>query len=316
MVTAGVEARAFGNDVALGFAASDHQAMLVRLDPSSLSASESTAIHSEPIIGRVTPMPGKKGRLGLAVDADRKGDPLEGRRTIPLDPPVQIGVANGGLAWAPWERGVQGTLWPVEGDGSVEALRGARSESNLSAVAIAFRHAGAIWIGTAERAATLLPKGALSRVATGALWVGSPAVAFNEGIVVAAWAERALPADPWRIGWTRFKAGDAAGEPRPFTPPAGGRGEETMSPALSVVTGGRFLLAWTEGPAARHEVRALTLSAEGSPIGGPLSVSSGSVNAGQGQVAVTASGRGVVAFLESLGGGFRLLATPITCGSL
>jgi hypothetical protein len=319
LVTAGIEARAFGDEIALGFAPSDHQAMLVRLDPSSLSASESTTVHSEPTVRRVTPVPGIKGRLGLAVDADRKTDPLQGRRTLPLDPPVQVGVAGGALAWAPWEGAVQGRLWPIDGDGAVDALRGARSESNLSAVAIAFRHGGAIWIGAAERSATLLPKGRLSRIATGASAtgvpsVGSPAIAFNDGMVITAWAERSGPPDPWRIGWARVKAGEAASEPSLFTPPAGGKGGETMSPGLSVVPGGRFLLVWTEGPPAGHEVRALTLSAEGTPIGRPLRISNGSTNAGQGQVAMTSKGRGVVAFLEALGSGFRLTATPIVCG--
>jgi hypothetical protein len=325
IVAVGVEARAFGDEVALGFAPSEHQAMLVRLNPSSLSASESTTIYSEQIIRRVTPMPGKKGRLGLAVDADRKGDSLQGRRTLPLDPPVQVGLLNGGLAWAPWGGGVEGKLWPLEGEGAVEAVRGARSESNLSTLAIAFRHAGAIWVGTAERSATLVPKGALlhmtklgegSGASASPPLVGSPAIAFNEGTVVVAWAQRPSPADRWQIGWTRFRAGDAAGEPSSFSPPPGGRGGDVMSPALSVVPGGRFLLVWTEGPAAGHEVRALTSSPEGAPIGDPLSISTGATNAGQGQVTVTSSGRGVVAFLESSGTGFHVVATPIVCGGL
>jgi len=97
-------------------------------------------------------------------------------------------------------------------------------------------------------------------------------------------------------------------------PPAGGQGEQAMSPGVAAVPGGRFLLVWTEGPAARHDVRALTLSREGQPLGPPLVISNRGINAGQGQASVTAAQRGLVAFLESAGGGgFAVVATPISC---
>jgi hypothetical protein len=313
VVATGIEVRAFGDDIALGFAPSDHEAMLVRLNPLSLSAAESTVVRSQLPVRRVTPIPGKKGRLGLAIDVDRKGDPLHGRRTLPLDPPVQVGVADGQLAWAPWERGVQGKLWPLDGEGAVEALRGARSESNLAMVAIAFRRAGSVWFGTAERSTTLTPKGDLSRVVGLGPTVGAPAVAINDGIVIMAWADRPSSDRPWRLRWTRSKAGEPSVEESTFEPPPGGKGGEAMSPGLAVLPGGRFLLVWSEGPTSAHEVRALTLSAEGLPLGAPLAVSGDGVNAGQGQVAVTESGRGVVAFLESRANGFRVAATPIAC---
>jgi hypothetical protein len=313
IVAAGIEVRAFGNDIALGFASSEHQAMLVRLDPSSLSTVESTVVHSAGVVRRVTPIPGQKGRLGLAVDVDRKRDALRGRRTLPLDPPLQVGVADAHLAWAPLDRGVAGKLWPLDGDSAVEALRGARSESNLAMVAIAFRRAGAVWVGTAEGGAALAPKGDLSRIGGLGAMVGSPAITFNEGIVLVAWADRPSSDDPWRLLWVRFKAGDVPGAERTFTPPSGGKGEQVMSPGLAVVPGGRYLLVWTEGPASSHEVRALTLSEDGAAVGDPLNVSNPDANAGQGQAAVTASGTGVVAFLEASATGFQVVATPIAC---
>jgi hypothetical protein len=86
-----------------------------------------------------------------------------------------------------------------------------------------------------------------------------------------------------------------------------------MSPSLAVLPDQRFLLVWTEGLPSDHEVRALTLSVDGNAVGAPLNISDKGVNAGQGQAAVTTSGRGVVAFLESFGGGFRVAVTPIAC---
>jgi hypothetical protein len=317
IVAAGIEVRAFGKDVALGFAPNDHQAMLVRLDPATLAVSQSTVSHSMLSIRRVTPVPGRTGKLDLAIDVDRNGDPLQGRRTLPLDPPVQVGVSDSHLAWAPFGRDVQESLWRLEGEGPVEALRGARSESNLAMVAIAFRRGGAVWLGAAEGSNALAPKGDLSRVNGLGPMVGSPAIAVNEGIAIAAWADRPSPDDPWQLRWTRFKPGEAAGEPRAFKPPPGGKGEEAMSPGLAVVPDGRFLLVWTEGPASAHAVRAVTLSADGTASGKAIAISADGVNAGQGQAALTASGRGLVAFLQSSTSGdtsgFHVAVTPIVC---
>ena len=87
-----------------------------------------------------------------------------------------------------------------------------------------------------------------------------------------------------------------------------------MSPSLTAVPGGRFLLVWTEGPAAGHVLRALTLGPDGRAIGAPLELSTEGANAGQGQAAVAENGAGVVAFLESGKKGFEVAATSIVCG--
>ena len=47
---------------------------------------------------------------------------------------------------------------------------------------------------------------------------------------------------------------------------------------------------------------------------GSIDISSAGSNAGQAQGAVASSGRGVVAFLQASGGGFELVAMPVTCG--
>ena len=48
IVTAGVEVRTVGNDVALGFAPNEHQATAVRIDPASLSLSSTVWTRSRP----------------------------------------------------------------------------------------------------------------------------------------------------------------------------------------------------------------------------------------------------------------------------
>ena len=114
--------------------------------------------------------------------------------------------------------------------------------------------------------------------------------------------------------WVRFRSGDAPGTPTLFSPPPGGPGEQAMSPGVTALSGGRFLIVWTEGPPSAHQVRALTVSSAGAALGAPLLVSGDGMNAGQGQAAVNANGQGVIAFLESRGQRFEIAATPIACG--
>jgi len=318
-VAAGIEVRPFGTDVALGFAADDHRATVLRVDPASLDVSASADAPSSDAVHRVTPVlaapdPAGRGPLAAAIDTDASGDALQGRRTIPLPSPLELGASGGSVWWARPGGAAAGKLWAIDGDGNVEALRGAvESTAETTTTAIGLRHAGAVWLGTATGRTDLAPRGGLARIEGLGGGVGQPALAINGGVVLAAWADRASAGDPWRLRWVRFQAGEAAGTPGTFTPPAGGQGEQAMSPGVASVPGGRFLLVWTEGPATRHDVRALTLSRDGQPLGPPLVISHAGINAGQGQASVTAGQHGLVAFLESANGGFEVVATPIAC---
>jgi len=313
-VTAGVELARLGDDLALAFAPSDHEAIGVRLDAASLSAIASVKAHSRDVVRRVTPLTNAKGGLSLAVDTDRRNDRLQGRRTVPAEPPVQLGATDGHVGWSRVGGAPAGELWPLDEGSSVESLRGSAENNGERALAIAFRRGGAVWMGVATGTKMLAPKGDLSHVEGLGTAVGSPAIALSAGGVMVAWSDRASSDEPWRLRWTRFDAGGTPSAPETFTPPAGGKGEQAMSPSLAALPGGRFLFVWTEGPASGHDVRALTFGPDGKPIGAPLVISNAGVNAGQGQAAVTASGQGVVAFLESGGNGFQVVATPIACG--
>jgi hypothetical protein len=312
---AGVEVVRVGDDVAVGFAPTEKEGMAVWLDPSSLTASSTVRARSADPVRRVTAVSSAKGSLSALVDADKTGDRVQGRRTVLTDPPVQLGAADAHLAWAPMRGAPAGQLWPLDGSSDVESLRGAVDATGEHAIALAFRRAGSVWMGAAEGATAFAPKGDLAHIGALGPVVGSPAVTISDGVVMVAWADRATADDPWRLRLVRFKAGSSPGEPSTFLPPAGGKGAQAMSPGLTALSGGRFLLVWTEGPASEHDVRAQTLSADGRPIGAPLVVSGEGTNAGQGQAAVNARGQGIIAFLESRGDGFEVAATSISCGN-
>jgi hypothetical protein len=314
-VTAGVEVVRLGDDVALAFAPNDHDAIGVRLDAGSLAAMATVKSHSGGVVRRVTPLTNAKGGLSLAVDVDRKNDHLQGRRTVASEPPVQLGATGSHVGWAHVGGAAAGELWPLDEGLNVEALRGSADSTGERTIALAFRRGGAVWMGVATGAKTLAPMGDLSHIEGLGANIGSPAIALSGGGVMVAWSDRGSPDDPWRIRWTRFDAGSAPSTAQTFVPPPGGKGEQAMSPSLAALPGGRFLLVWTEGPASGHDVRALTFGPDGKVLGAPLVISTAGVNAGQGQAVVTTSGQGVVAFLESGGSGFQVVATPIACGS-
>jgi hypothetical protein len=205
-------------------------------------------------------------------------------------------------------------LWTIDPGADVDAIRAAWAPGvDRGLVAIAFRRAGAVWVGALDTVGAPRPAFDLSRMAGLGPAVGAPAIAFDGATVMVAWADRAASDDPWKLRIVRFRLGDPPGEPTTFSPPAGGRGEQAMSPGLAVVPGIGFLLTWTDGAMSAHDVRALTLANDGTPLGTPLAVSSENVNAGQSQAAVALDGRGVVAFLQSNAGAFQIAATPIVC---
>jgi hypothetical protein len=315
LVASGVEVMATGGGVALGMATSEKEGLVVSLDPTSLSATATSKVRGTDTIRRVTPLMGGRGLTGVA-DVDKKGDRIEGRRVVAADPPFDIGGLGGQFVAGPHGSNAAVNLWPLEGDGTVEAARGVRAgEGAEQRFALAFRRGSSIWVGAASGERASDPKGALSRIEGLGDRVGSPALAVAGDTVFAAWADRASESAPWGLRYVIYKLGEAPGTPAAFTVPAGGKGEQAMSPGVAALPSGGFLLVWTEGPMSEHDVRAQTLGADGSPVGSPLLISTEGTNAGQGQVAVMPDGRGVVAFLVANGRTGEVVAVPVTCPS-
>ena len=170
VLSAGIEVRAPGeDDVLLGFAANEHEAVGLRFRPATSSTTPvgtTTARERNPV-RRVTPFVSAtaKGGLELVVDSEAKGDALAGRRTLPFEPPIQLGTSPDGLAWAKPGAAPAGKLWPLDGDGDVQALRAAVDPTAPSGpVAVAFRRNDAIDIGFLTPGDPPAPKGDLVRI--------------------------------------------------------------------------------------------------------------------------------------------------------
>jgi hypothetical protein len=307
VVASGVEVTSLGNEVALGFAVAPKEATLEIVDATSLASTSALHLKSNDNVRRVLALDPSKA----AVDADHKGDKLQGRRTVRGTQPLDLGAVDGGLAWAPHGSDKATKLWSLANpDAPIEALRG-EPLPNGKGYAVAFRHAGAIWFG-AFGGSPPAPLAGLIKVDGLGPQIGSPALAVSGDRVMVAWADRAAASDPWGVRWAMFRPGEESAQAKPFAPPPGGLGEHVMSPGLAALGGGRFLLVWTEGPVSSHQVRGITVNETGT-FGDAFTASAEGVNAGQGQAAVLEGGRGVVAFLAGSGKTFEVSATPIQC---
>ncbi len=313
----GVEARAAGGGVALAFAPSKKDALVVSLDPATLASSASSRTRTTGAIRHLTPIATTGGSVSSVVDADRPSDRMAGRRYIAGDAPVDVGVTDSSIVAGAHGSHDTSSLWAVEDSTPLDALRGvAVTLGGTHAYAIAFRKAGAVFAGVFTGDAVLATAGALARFDGLGTKVGSPTVAVSNETVLVAWADRAATGDPWSIRVAHFHAGDGASGAQTFVAPSGGLGTNVMSPRASTLPGGRFLFVWAEGPLAATQVRAATLDGSGMLLGAAMTVSADGVNSGAGDAAVTADGKGVVGFLSASPASakkFEVTAVPVSC---
>ena len=310
-VQSGVEAVSVPGAIALGFAVDPRNGVAVTVDPASIGIT--TTVKGRALGGdarRMSPVL-ERGKLVLVPGVDKKGDKLVGRRVVGTSPSLDLGVAEGALVWAPHDQNSYAKLFPLDGEGAVEAIRGVSLPSK--GIAFAFRRGNAIYVGAAKGDAVLTAEGALSRIA-GLGQVGSPSLTTSGDSVIVAWSDRATAQEPWQVRWTKFTVGGAPDAPKQLALPEGGLGTQAMSPSVAGLGGGRFVMAWSEGTPT-HQVRAITLKADGSASGAPMALSAAGVNAGQPQIAVGPDGRGVVGFLASKGKAYELHATPVACSA-
>ncbi len=306
LAASGIEVSALGNEIAVGFAATPNDATLEILDPSNAATATRVLARSNDPIRRVLPL----SRTAATLDVDRKKDPLHVRRTLIADPPIDVGASDDGFAWAAHNADTATTLWPLpQANVPIEQVRG-DVLADGKGFAIAFRQGSVVYAG-AFGGSPPAPLGPLVR--TGGLGTtgGAPVIAASGERVMIAWSDRSKPTETWHLRTASFKIGDAEAQPHAFNVPPGGLGEQTMSPDLTALGGGRFLVLWTEGTTT-HQVRGAVLE-EGS-VTSAFAVSPEGVDAGQGQAAVTGDGRGVAAYLSSTSPGFyEAVAAPIKC---
>jgi hypothetical protein len=88
----------------------------------------------------------------------------------------------------------------------------------------------------------------------------------------------------------------------------------TSGPLVLSLPDSRRFVAWTDGTLEKGmHVRGVTVDADGASVGQSLDLGFEGSAIGRPAVAVTPSGHGVLAFIESNGAGFQVVATRVSC---
>ena len=293
-----VETAFFGKPtrIAIGFSGDGHTPQAISIDPVTLGARpEKTGRAATGKLRRVVPIGvgvgGAGGALKWAFDVDPPKPVLVRGETVAVDPPFQLGVAAGALSVVDKASESPRKLWPIPG-GTTDAMQAVPLSPDGTWVAV--RSGQSIFAGLLgpDHAA----RGELARVSEGGQ-SGPPAVATAGADVALVHAFRANAQAPWSLRFARSPSASLALKPASLPTTGGGPGPDAGSPSLAGLVDGRWLVAWTEGPAGKEIARAVTLSPEGEPIGAPFVLSRPETIPALPTLAIAPSGAGVALYL-------------------
>jgi hypothetical protein len=122
---------------------------------------------------------------------------------------------------------------------------------------------------------------------------GNPMVAVNDRSVLVSFAARDSAQSAWGIRLAIARHGENPASSRAFAPANADPAASLTSPVAAGLSGGRWLLQWTEASsgcrqrpptACSYQVRVQVLNADLEPIAEPITVSPAGMYAGQGVV--------------------------------
>jgi hypothetical protein len=270
------------NRLAVGFAQSDSYAVGITIDPRSFDRDQVfREFRKEKLASVVPTIDGGK----LHFQVCREGTVLSNARAVDAEPPFFLGTHELGIARARG-KGDPERVWPIADAVEVTVPRVATIPGVGHAVA--FRrgakkssHVAVGW---------LTPDGknlsALGDIRATGDMTGTPAVAAGDDgvLIVFATFDSRKDAAGWSLEYARAKAGALPGPAAAFVLPAGGPRGDAIAPSAASLSGGRWLLQWTEGSAGNRVVRAQVLSHDLTPIGRAMDLSPPGSNAGQGVI--------------------------------
>lgn len=299
-------AEAPGEKTAVGFAAGPREGVGLVVDPTTLAANERFRESSGANLTGVVPLV-TGGKLSFQLDSS--DDALAFARTINADPSFSVGVKGADFSIA---RGGNVTpIWPGGGAKRITEPRVA-SIPDVGHV-VTFREggqSGAIRVGWMDEQGKALTE--LGTVKVDGSHVGTPMVTANDRDVLVVFAAKATEDSYWRVQLASAPHGENPVQSASFRIPPGGPGAEAISPAAAGLSGGRWLIQWTEGSAGTRQVRAQTLAHDLIPIGDPMTLSPEGANAGQGVVWLQGN-TALALFLTKSGKSHELWGAALKC---
>lgn len=295
-----------GEQAAVGYARTARDARGILVNLTDLSTTEQFSESAESNISGVVPL-SSGGGVRFVIDADEAE--VKAPRTVDASPPFTLGTTGQDVVRV--ASGQQHTIWPGGG--------GARMTDPRVAFAPGIGHAVTYRQGGQQgklRVGWLNPDGSkrseLWTVEVSASHLGTPLVATNDEATLVAFAARATPDSFWRVQLAHGTLGNEVGPAAGFRIPPGGPGSEAISPAATGLSGGRWLLQWTEGSTGNRQVRLQTLARDLIPVGDAIGVSPEGANAGQGVVWVRGT-TSLSLFLVQSGKSHELWGALLSC---
>jgi hypothetical protein len=267
--------------VAVGYGQSDTYAIGVTIDPRTLDRDQVFREFRREKLVSVVPT-SKTGRLRFEIV--RQGHVLANARAVDAPVPFALGATPFSIA----RLGKKGEPEPIWSLAEADQSTLPRVVSVPNGYAIALRRGskgGPVAVGYLDADGNKLSE--LVDVRSEATSAGTPSVAVSEDALLVAFASRSGTAAPWRITAAWAKLGEAPRKSIKLDLGGGGPGGDRMSPAVGALTGGRWLVQWTEGSVGNRMIRAQVFGKDLAPLTEPANLSPDGANAGQGIVWTT-----------------------------
>jgi hypothetical protein len=293
--------------LAIGYGRSGEEPRGLVLDPnSSVIVSNHEPEEKIENLARVVPIPGPDGVKFVSLKSEQDG--VKGALYLRAEKPMLIGVAGEELVMIP-EAGAQPkALWKLPGP--IDRLQvAAFGQGARLGFGVVYLSGDKVWFGAAKSDGSLLREPAALESAAK---VGKPMIASDGREVSVVYAEGTPGETPIQIRWARVAIGQPLEKAPVLELPPGGPGGDAIAPDVAAVSGGRWLLLWTEGKEGVRALRAQTYDRRGRRLGDALRVSPETGNFGQGTVTLVGD-TVAVAFLLKTESAYQLWGTVLQC---
>ncbi|HTJ84262.1 MAG TPA: hypothetical protein VL400_21225, partial [Polyangiaceae bacterium] len=297
------EMRADGETgIDVGVAVGDREGVGLRIDLKTGKVEEAFRKKTEADITRVVPT-GRGEGFVVGEAGERQYLPMDS------DPQLALSVEKGQIGLADAPGGDPTKLWALDGDDEVAAATVTKTSGPWL---LTFKRGANVYAGYFDQNKHAVTDLTVLKGSGGN--TGKPRAGFNGTEIAVAFADHPEGEDAgWQVRLGRAAVGSLPTETTTVTLPEGGPGKNAISPDIVGLSGGRWLLMWTEGERGAWAIRAQTYDASMQPIGDPIALSPPAGSFGQAILGVSGNYT-TAAFLQAQDDGFQLWGAVLQCG--
>jgi len=295
--------------LAIGYARSTELPRGMLVDPTTGKAEDVFKPEDEldSSLSRVVPLQAD-GELTFGATLGEDGN-VTGSVFAPVAKPYVLGFEDANFVRMDAPSSAATPLWPLVPPGKRgDAMRLGPVPGKR--MAVTYRYDNKVYFGLLSDAGEVVQ--AASEVPGSGGMVGRPNLGQNGRDVSVVFADRSAAKAPIEMRWAHGPIGKPLGKAEVVELPPGGPGGHAIAPAVAGLSGGRWLLMWTEGKSGSRTLRAQTYDHRYRPVGAALRVSPATGSFGQGTVAVVGD-EAVVVFLLASRRAYQVWGTVLQC---